>query len=259
MTVHTLHATQERCEIGHFKKAGAAGCRRCDNIAAKARLADPRPAGRPALSLVPAAAIPVLSLVRPIAIPRPPATPAAPEDASTAPTAIPVPAAQNGAREAASGPQDAPQGPAGDKDPGLPVRPVLRPLPVAEVAAARAAMHARALTLPVRVMDWHGWGDGTATAALPDGTTFRYQPAEHAPFAAAVPCLLGSHHYGSIRRRVDLDALRCDADTCLEQHADFSTWATAAARDLSAAFAPRFVRPITPVVPLHDKDTHPDA
>jgi hypothetical protein len=129
-----------------------------------------------------------------------------------------------------------------------PARPLARrhvrtPVSVPEAAACHAAMAAR-------VMAWRGHADGTATATLPDGTHIRYQPHQRVPFAVAVPCLLGAHHYQSIRSLTDLDLARVDAAACITLHEDFTDWATAAARDLSAAFAPRRIPGTPAVVPL---------
>jgi hypothetical protein len=84
-------------------------------------------------------------------------------------------------------------------------------------------MAAVALHLPVSILRWNGHADGTATQLLDGDTVLRYQPYTLHPFAAATPCLHGAHHYRTIRSAADLvDAI-----------------AEAAARDLTAAFAPR--------------------
>jgi hypothetical protein len=108
-----------------------------------------------------------------------------------------------------------------------------------EIAAARASMAAVALHLPVSILRWNGHADGTATQLLDGDTVLRYQPYTLHPFAAATPCLHGAHHYRTIRSAADLVDAIAEADACIEQHADFTGWATAAARDLTAAFAPR--------------------
>jgi hypothetical protein len=123
-----------------------------------------------------------------------------------------------------------------------------------EIAADRAAAKAvgarLALLLPIRVIDWRGHADGTATQTLPGGITIRYQPAAPRPFEVAVPCIHGAHHYRTITTATDLADAIAEADVCMEQHADFTGWATAAARDLSAAFAPRHIPGTATVIPL---------
>ena len=135
----------------------------------------------------------------------------------------------------------------------LPARPRINDLTIAEIAAGRAAMAARVAGIPVRVMDWHGHHNGTATILLDGGLVLRYQPTAPRPFAASVPCLGGAHHYYQVAGPTDLTYARADADCCRTLHADFTDWATAAAKDLSAAFAPRRIPGITPVLTLAHK------
>lgn len=123
-------------------------------------------------------------------------------------------------------------------------------------AAGRAAMTAVGARIPVPVRAWTGHADGTATARVKDGiapagTVVRYQPTAPRPFEVAVPCPAGAHHYRTVSTRADWTDAVSEAAGCFDTHADFTDWATAAARDLAAAFAPRAVAPIARVIPLH--------
>jgi len=122
-----------------------------------------------------------------------------------------------------------------------------------ETAAGRAAMTAVGLGIPVPVRAWTGHPDGTATAALPGGATIRYVPDAPRPFQTAIPCPGGAHHFRTAGNRTDWADAFAEAGACIGPHADFDGWATAAARDLSAAFAARHVTALTPVIPLHQK------
>lgn len=131
-----------------------------------------------------------------------------------------------------------------------------------ETAACRAAMTATGAGLHVPVRAWTGHPDGTATAILPDTnvpftlpgrSAIRYEPDAPRPFEVAVPCRGGAHHFRTVGTVADFADAFAEAASCLDTHADFTNWATAAARDLSAAFAPRSVAPIARVVPLSTK------
>lgn len=112
---------------------------------------------------------------------------------------------------------------------------------ISEVAAGRAAMAARAARLQVPVLAWHGHPDGTATVRLADGTHLHHRTGTPAPFTALVPCPLGAAHAYPVAGPLDLYTARSSADACTTPHADFTDWATTAARDLTAAFTCRRV------------------
>lgn len=131
-----------------------------------------------------------------------------------------------------------------------------------ETAAGRAAMAAVGARIPVPVRAWIGHPDGTATAILRElggermllgGIAVHYQPYSLRPIEIAVPCLGGAHHFRTVSNTADWTNARTAAAACTQMHADFTTWPTAAARDLTAAFAARTTPACARVIPLHTK------